>query len=103
MEKKELLEKLIAHYEESIELVKGETDLEKVENELDLRQVDFGVCCCALLLFKVNPNDLEWVKKYLNGQSGYWCSRPASATSIPEAISLLQVRVDIMRKELENE
>jgi hypothetical protein len=92
MEKKELLEKLIAHYEKSIELVKGESEL----GTLQMKHVNWGVCRCAKKVFNQNIYHEEWVLKY----GSYWDDYPIYATSIPEAISLLQVRVDIMRKEL---
>lgn len=102
MEKKELLEKLIAHYEESIELVKGETDFYNAKSILELKKVDNGICYCATKIFNISLYSQDWLDKYIK-IARYWAERPYDATSIPEVISLLKVRVDIMRKELENE
>ena len=102
MEKKELLEKLIAHYEESIELVKGETNFYYAKATLELRKVEYGICYCATKIFNISLYSQDWLDKYIK-IARYWDKLPLAATSIPDAISRLQVRVDIMRKELENE
>ena len=101
MKKQELLKKLIAHYKKTIKLIKDETDLRKVMNILDKRSVDLGVCWCAIDKFKLSPSDLHWADKYgLAKHRNHWAQRPFRADNIPEAISLLQIRIDIMKKEI---
>jgi hypothetical protein len=102
MEKKELLEKLIAHYEESIELVKAEKRLNKAKKIISERNVSSGICWCAYKVFDTIVYDKKWVENYKT-KFGYWVAEPCCTSSISDAIQLLQVRVDIMRKELENE
>jgi hypothetical protein len=99
MNKHELLEKLIPYYESVIELVKDETDLDYVKATLDAKHVDAGICSTARLVFDENIYLEEWVNRNKTGFFSWECP-PAFAHSVSDAISLLQVRVDIMKKEL---
>ena len=92
MNKQELLPKLIEYYETAIKEM-PEGDYEKYMSKLDIEN---GVCFCAKFVFNTVIYFEDWVKKH----GVEWAQRPCSSKSRTEAISLLQIRVDIMKKEL---
>ncbi len=60
METKELIEKLIAHYEQAIEKVKAAKNWNWILEEMN---VHMGICKCAYEVFKANIYHKEWVAK----------------------------------------
>lgn len=96
METKELIEKLIAHYEQAIEKVKESNNWYRVLDEMDVR---CGVCYCASAVFGVDIYYSEWVTRYCK-HSDCWDVIPHLADNKDEALRLLNVRLTNLKTEL---
>ena len=93
---KELAEKLIAWYEESIDIIEKEKRLKNIFSILGKRGIGQGVCRCAKVNFNMNLYEDSWVRSQAKSE-GYWGSYPMNATTKEEAVQLLQLRVDILK------
>lgn len=101
MNKQELLPKLIKYYETAIKEM-PEDGYKKYMSKLDIEN---GVCFCARRVFKSFFECTDWIDRNCNykncqGDLVFFAKIPYDAQSRTEAISLLQIRVDIMKKEL---
>ena len=93
---KELAQKLIAWYEESIAMIKKE----KRKNIIGIlwkRGIGYGVCRCALVNFNIDLHRDYWVICQKKSESLYWGSEPNRAETKEEVIKALQLRVDILK------
>lgn len=97
MTKQELLTKLIEYYETAI---KEMPEKGCWIDFLDLKHIQLGVCNCADEVFNIDIYGQQWKDNYYEGISWNWAKVPSEAKDRTEAISLLQIRVDIMKKEL---
>lgn len=96
METKELIEKLIAHYEQAIEKVSSVNKWIAIAEILELYQVQCGVCNCALRVFHVDIYDTKWVNRY-----GFvWSSYPMHEGTKDGMLRVLNVRLTNLKTEL---
>ena len=117
---KELAEKLIAWYEESIAMIEKEEKRENIIDTLVLRYggiiakikkekehrnilrilrkrgIGCGVCLCAFVNFNTNLHADSWVRSQ-NKSKGFWGSQPKYAKTKEEVIQCLQLRVGILK------
>jgi len=98
METKELIEKLIAHYEQAIENVKAARDWNSILYKLS---VAGGVCNCAKRVFgEYSPYTLpDWILRYtVDGL--YWGEYPVLAKTKKQAVERLNIRLTNLKTEL---
>lgn len=95
---KEIQSLLLWHYLFAVEAVKECKDFKDAQILAQELNVEIGVCYCAKRSFGFMIYDARWVTKNCNGI--FWASPVYAATSIPEIINRLQIRIDILQKEL---
>lgn len=95
MNKQEILQKLIDHYEWCV----ANMPILDWRSFIIKYHVELGICSCADLSFKIWIYHEDWVKKH-TGSSKYIFLRPFDANSRYKAIELLQKRIDLMKKEI---
>ena len=91
----ELVDKLIKLYEESIELVK-KSKSDYVDNILQGKGVEGGVCAACRINFDINPEDDDFICRHVKTHNFYWCDTPIGHKK-EIAIELLQKRLDILK------
>lgn len=111
MTKHEILNKLIPYYEECIEELKGFDGLNKtgIRTYLRSKYISEGICYAILSLFNISYIKKEerpnWISRNCRQDSVYWNKTPMQNVGFftydfKAAINALQIRVDIMKKEL---
>ena len=96
METKELIEKLIAHYEQAIEKVSSVNKWIAIALILELYQVQCGVCNCASGVFNVDIYNTKWVESY-----GFiWSEYPMHQETKDGVLRTLNVRLTNLKTEL---
>lgn len=117
MNKIELLNTLITHYSSVIEEVKKREweDMCHLDGYLEERKVNCGVCKCSDDLFDTYIYQEEWIDKRKVKTSSlfgdYWGLTPYhllrhsefNSDTIEKVINSLQLRVNILKQELELE
>lgn len=104
MTKQEILNKLIPHYEKCIEELKN--DEKEAMFYLFINRINKGVCKAISDLFGIryySHNMPDWIKRnYMKGRA-WWAMTPSYELvnkGLDACIESLQIRVDIMKKEL---
>jgi hypothetical protein len=86
-----LRDKLVAHYER----VKAEVSkCESVADALGIcrrNHVDFGICLCCIHIIPVDVFHCDWIN------SKRWGLYPYSYQDMPNIITALQTRIDILK------
>ncbi len=98
MPKITIIKKLIPHYKNVIKEIK-KTDTPYLEVLQDTG-TGMGICWCATSIFDTSIYFEKWVQAESKHDDS-WAMKPNFAESRQEAISLLQYRVDVMEKILE--
>jgi hypothetical protein len=102
----QLAQQLIAHYERCINDVKLFTTLEGAKAICKEYSAERGVCYCANIVFDESIYGCEWLLKnstftittpQATISSNYITNVPAMCDTIPDIISALQTRVDILK------
>ena len=94
---KELAQKLIAWYEESITMIEKEEKLKNILGILRERGINRGVCRCALVNFNTDIFEDSWVRIKTKWAGFFWGKEPIYATTKEDVIQRLQLRVDILK------
>ena len=90
---KELIPKLIAHYEKCI----NEMPEEGWRGFTFENSVQSGICSCAKYVFKSIIYDSSFANKFTYNEM-YLCEKPMNAKSYQEAKELLQIRLRRLRE-----
>jgi hypothetical protein len=97
MKKKQLLKKLIYHYEWCIEYLPKKN----WDKFLEKYSVNQGVCFLAFDFYGVKIYYKDWMKKYIPSNfMCVWAPYPRLRDLREDALRYLQVRLDNLRKEL---
>lgn len=105
MTKQEILNVLIPHYEKCIEELKG-MDREEAWIYLIQKHINIGVCNTIYELFGIryySHNMPDWIKRNCIEGSRFWANIPIDEledNSLEACIEALQIRLDIMKKEV---
>lgn len=105
MTKQEILNVLIPHYEKCIEELKG-MDREEAMRYLFRKRIYRGVCKAIYDLFGIryySENMPDWIRRNIRNGSAFWAEPPdmmLNCLGLKACIDMLQIRVDIMKKEL---
>lgn len=91
---KELADKLIAWYEESISII-SEKDIHSIRYILYERYIDSGICNCAQSKYRIRVYDCKWVNSF--GNSAYWYGVPSCLSSKKDIIESLQNRINRLK------
>lgn len=97
--KKEILNKLIKHYEEAIDNIRNlEADTYNLKLYLKSKHLHLGICHCAKYQFE-EPNLFyqRWVTEHCN-DLGYWYITPYYCSTITNVIYSLNFRLDKMKQ-----
>lgn len=98
----QIQEALLNHYIEVINKVKKEDDWEVIQDILRETHTNQGVCNCAERVFDVDIYCSQWVNENTNSRTGnIWGVFPHHSDDKQEVIQLLQLRIDILQRELE--
>lgn len=94
----QLAKQLIEHYEQCISEVKQCTDIVDIIKICKQYYTDQGLCYCATKVFNQDTYGCKWLTKManLNSRKIYITVLPDQCNNIPEIISALQTRVDIL-------
>jgi hypothetical protein len=94
----QLAEQLIEHYEHTIKMVR-QIDLGfNIRSAIilcEINKIQYGLCFAADSLFKKNIYFCDWVRSFKN--ANYIATTPKTCNTIPEIITALQIRVDILK------
>ena len=94
MKKNDILTKLIEYYENCIK----EMPLEDWRNYLTEKCIRTGICHTANRVFNADMYGRTWVSDHITFDDCYWFKPTYHAETREEAIELLQLRVDKMKK-----
>ena len=107
MTKKKLIPKLISHYRLAIQDIKSIRNINKIETLLARRNLFYGTCNLSEVQYNKNIYHTKWVQKYCTtdskgdtGESKFWGITPSNCRTKKDILAALQVRVDILKKEL---
>lgn len=92
MTTKELIPKLIEHYQFGIDNL----PMEDWENFLHKNGLRLGLCWCAERIFKIDIYESKWVEKLVNFKGGDLAKYPSRAKNRTECIELLQIRINAL-------
>ena len=101
MTKKDLISKLIKHYQKCIKKIEDKKGLRDIYEILEEFKTEIGICHCSKLIFNTFIYDEAWVCKYEISDSGKWGEAPSLAITKEEVIRRLDVRITNLKKELE--
>jgi hypothetical protein len=90
---------LLAHYNKAMARVQEAETFEDAKQIVRRMRVRRGVCYCAWNVFDEYLGD--WVNRYANSDK-HWGPKPDEATTKEEIIERLQLRIDILTKEINN-
>ena len=93
---KELANKLIAHYEETIQKVQLLENISAIKEILIMTKTRNGICDCSNIKFNIDIYADEWVSSK-SGKESMWAARPGQSDNKEEIINLLQIRVNILK------
>lgn len=99
MTKKQLLKKLIYHYEWCIEYLPKKNWYDFLHKW----EVYYGVCWLSKDFYSEKIYEKKWVDKYrgiYDDDNDYWCKKPSHSESRKECIELLTIRLNNLKKEL---
>lgn len=99
MKKKEIILCLLPIYKRAITHINELGDVKIAKHILAVFCIQFGVCNAIRCLLTENYNH-NWIKRYYKDSSNIWERFPIEADTTDEMTKLLQIRVDIMEKEL---
>lgn len=105
MTKKQIILCLLPIYKRTIQRLKTETSVDMAKHVLLLFSVSMGICASADAHLDENISNKKWILRHAHhlGEDEYfyyWDKCPSEGETVEEIISLLQIRVDIMEKEL---
>jgi hypothetical protein len=98
----ELQRALLAHYnlaKQRVQEAEGFSDAKRITKEMFVLT---GICCCAYLAFDTDVYSENWVNKDAKDGDRYWGETPSTATTKEQIIERLQLRIDILTKEINN-
>lgn len=105
MTKQEILTKLIPYYEGCIEELKNMDDDGAVIDYLQEKHIDEGICVAIKNICGIDylPCTPKWIVRNWMPISKYWAQTPdimLAYHGLDACIKVLQIRVNIMKKEL---
>lgn len=93
----ELVQKLIAHYEMVVGKVKECDNISNAGDILLATNTLNGICNCSDSFFGESIEDNEWVMNQCPSTEWYWGDPPGYYTTIPQILTALQLRIDILK------
>jgi hypothetical protein len=106
MTKKEAIEKMIPIYEDAIKFIGNDSlSLYEVKEYLRNKSLYFGICKLASDTFK-EKYLTSWTHKYLGSNPkypNYICAPPFFVETKEEIIESLQIRLNVLKKELKED
>jgi hypothetical protein len=98
----ELQRALLAHYNLAKQRAGQAETFEDAKRIIKQMLVHKGLCYCAHEVFFEHVYDEEWVIGNAPFGKVYWRSLPSAANTKEEIIERLQLRIDILTKEINN-
>jgi len=95
---RELADKLIKHYEESVEMIVKEDEKHKIWGILRIRRINNGLCFCASEIFGEEIYGSAWLKKKIGRAGAYICNTPMPSFLKSQIIQSLQTRIDVLKQ-----
>ena len=90
----ELADKLISHYEDVVDKVKGIDNVEAILDLLYSTNTSHGVCMCASEVFNEYVYDDLWINSF---RQSFWFKYPSYYGTKPEILEALQFRIDRLK------
>jgi hypothetical protein len=97
----ELQRALLAHYNLAKQRVQEAETFEDAKRIIFQMHVQRGICFCSRKVFD-EIIEGEWIERNVRFDAMYWGPLPYDATTKEEIIERLQLRIDILTKEINN-
>lgn len=94
---KEIIEKLLAHYEYAHKEISKAADYESVSYDL---KVNSGLCWCADEFFGIDISRMPFILLPKKNFAGFIFKRPIQSNSKSEHLKCIQYRIDFLKNAL---
>jgi len=97
MTDKEIQQTLLDHYEKWLVKIKKMNSDDKIQDYIEEKNIDWGLCKCAWCIFNVNICGRSWIKKGIRGSGIFWCEVPL-AEKKTQVIEYISFRINKLKK-----